>query len=101
MTTASRLRLSPAAKKDLAGVYRTGCQVWGKRQAKLYSEHLADQLWLLTSNPKLGTRRDLMGKGELRSLPVASHVVFYLVEAKEICIVRILHGRQDPEFSNL
>jgi len=33
----------------------------------------------------------------VRSLAIQSHTVFYRVVAKRIEIIRVLHGRQDPE----
>jgi len=34
---------------------------------------------------------------EMRSFPVESHIVFYQVRSKQIEIIRVLHGRQDPD----
>ncbi len=33
----------------------------------------------------------------MRSFPVDSHVIFYRLKQYQIEVVRILHGRQDPQ----
>ena len=51
---------------------------------------------MLLDFPESGTKRDQLRSG-LRSFPVGSYMVFYLVIEKGIEIVRVLHGRRDIE----
>ncbi|MBK1621627.1 plasmid stabilization protein [Lamprobacter modestohalophilus] len=89
------LVISPAARDDLAEIHRFGNQTWGKAQSREYLGRLKEQLWALTEFPLVGVERhDLLP--ELRSLPVASHLVFYRLTKGCVEIVRVLHGRQDP-----
>ncbi|VAW56190.1 hypothetical protein MNBD_GAMMA07-2430, partial [hydrothermal vent metagenome] len=34
---------------------------------------------------------------DTRSLPIESHTLFYRVTPKTVEIIRVLHGRQDPQ----
>jgi toxin ParE1/3/4 len=89
------LVISAAARDDLAEIHRIGKQTWGNAQSREYLGRLKDQLWALTEFPLVGVdRKDLLP--ELRSLPIASHIVFYRLANGCVEIVRLLHGRQDP-----
>ncbi len=90
------LVIAPAARNDLKDIYQYGLLHWGQSQSDHYLETIKDQFWSLTEQPLLGIERpELFPEG--RSLPVQSHTVFYRVAANRIEIVRVLHGRQDPE----
>jgi toxin ParE1/3/4 len=56
---------------------------------------LKEQFWSLTEQPLLGIERPEL-LPDIRSLSIQSHTVFYRVAAKQIEIIRVLHGRQDP-----
>ena len=53
---------------------------------------------ILAQNPEMGRRQDDLAPG-LRSFPVNSYVIFYMVLSgrEGIDIVRVLHARQDRE----
>ncbi len=89
------LVISPAARGDLSEIYSFGLRNWGKARSIKYLGHLKEQFWLLTLQPLIGAERTELLSG-VRSLPVESHIVFYRVSAGYIEIIRILHGRQDP-----
>lgn len=90
-----QLVFSPAAQEDLREIYRFGLRHWGANQASKYLESLKEHLWTLTEEPLIGRKRpDLFT--ELRSFPVESHIVFYQVRPPKVEIIRVLHGRQDP-----
>ena len=89
------LHVSPLARDDLAEIFRFGKQTWGRAQAVAYLERLKDSLWSLTQFPFVGSDRADLLPG-IRSLPVASHIVFYRLAEGCVEIVRVLHGRQDP-----
>jgi plasmid stabilization system protein ParE len=50
----------------------------------------------LTGNPELGIGRDYV-RDEYRVLFVGSHAVYYTVTPTAIHVIRVLHGRMDPE----
>lgn len=89
------LVISPAARDDLTAIYRVGEQTWGQSQSVKYLRRLREQFWSLTQFPLVGIERLDLLPG-MRSLPVASHVVFYRLADDRVEIVRVLHGRQDP-----
>ena|SRR3990167_3530565 len=91
-----KLIVSPIARDDLKNIYHFGVCSWGADQASTYLENLKAQLWLLTEHPRIGIDRTTLAP-TMRSLSVASHVVFYRLQTEHIEIVRILHGRQDPQ----
>ncbi len=90
-----RLVISPAARDDLLEIYQFGVRNWGHVQSSQYLEKLKDQLWLLTEQPEIGIERPELSL-DMRSFPVGSHTVFYRLQSIEVEIVRLLHGRQDP-----
>lgn len=95
-----QLVFSPAAQEDLREIYRFGLRHWGANQASKYLEKLKEHLWTLTEEPLIGRKRPELFP-ELRSLPIESHIVFYQVrppkvEIIQVEIIRVLHGRQDP-----
>jgi toxin ParE1/3/4 len=69
---------------------------WGQAQSESYLSTIKNQFWLLTQQPLMGTERpDLLP--DTRSLPIESHTLFYRVTANRVEIIRVLHGRQDPQ----
>lgn len=50
----------------------------------------------LTSNPNLGRPCDELRPG-YRSLPINRHIVYYTLEKPVVRVVRVLHGRMDPD----
>ena len=90
-----QLVISPAALDDLQGIYRFGLRKWGQTQSSQYLDHLKAQFWALTGQPLMGIERPELLPG-MRSFPVASHVMFYRVQSRQIEIIRVLHSRQDP-----
>jgi toxin ParE1/3/4 len=89
------LFISPAARGDLAEIGRFGKHAWGKTRSVAYLQRIKEQFWSLTRFPLVGIERSDLSPG-MRSLPVASHVVFYRLTDDGVAIVRVLHGRQDP-----
>lgn len=90
-----RLIISPVAHDDLRGIYQFGLRNWGSIQSSRYLENLKERFWALTEQPLLGIERIELLPG-MRSFPVERHIVFYQVRSKQIEIIRVLHGRQDP-----
>ena len=90
-----QLVIAPAAKEDITGIYQYGLRKWGQNQSDAYLENLKQQLWSLTNLPLIGVERPELFPG-IRCFPVKSHILFYRVNTKQIEIIRVLHGRQDP-----
>ena len=91
-----QLVISPAAKDDLRDIYQYGVRRWGKIQSESYLSTIKNQFWLLTQQPLMGTERPEL-LPETRSIPIERHTLFYRVTANRVEIIRVLHGRQDPQ----
>jgi len=91
-----QLAIAPAAKNDLKDIYQYGLRQWGRTQSESYLSSIKNQFWSLTQQPFMGTERHEL-LPDTRSLPVESHTLFYRVTANSVEIIRVLHGRQDPQ----
>jgi len=91
-----RLVIAPAAKNDLKEIYQYGLRQWGQSQTESYLSTIKKQFWLLTQQPLMGTERPEL-LPDTRSHPIESHTLFYRVIANRVEIIRVLHGRQDPQ----
>lgn len=91
-----QLVIAPAAKADLKEIYQYGLRQWGQAQSDSYLENLKDHFWSLTEQPLMGVERPELLPG-LRILPIESHALFYRVTTDTVEIIRVLHGRQDPQ----
>lgn len=90
------LVIAPAAKADLKDIYQCGLRTWGQIQSDSYLENLKEHFWSLTEQPLMGVERPELLPGA-RSLPIESHTLFYRVTTDTVEIIRVLHGRQDPQ----
>jgi toxin ParE1/3/4 len=93
---AQQLVIAPIARDDLKNIYQYGRRQWGKARSDSYMAILQEQFWSLTAQPLMGIERPELSQ-DVRSLAIQSHTVFYRVAAKRIEIIRVLHGRQDPQ----
>jgi toxin ParE1/3/4 len=91
-----QLVIAAAAKIDLKDIYQYGLRQWGKVQSDRYLENIKDQLWSLREQPLIGVDRSELLPG-VRSLPIESHTLFYRTTTGRVEIIRVLHGRQDPQ----
>lgn len=91
-----QLVIAPAAINDLKDIYQYGLRQWGQAQSESYLTTIKNQFWLLTQQPLMGTERNEL-LPEARSLPIESHILFYRVTVNTVEIIRVLHGRQDPQ----
>ncbi len=91
-----QLVIAPVAKNDLKDIYQYGLRQWGQSQSESYLSTIKKQFWLLTQQPLMGTERPEL-LPDTRSLPIESHTLFYRVAANRVEIIRVLHGRQDPQ----
>ncbi len=91
-----QLVIAPAAKNDLKDIYQYGLRQWGQAQSESYLSTIKNRFWLLPQQPLMGTERPEL-LPDTRSLPIESHTLFYRVTANRVEIIRVLHGRQDPQ----
>jgi toxin ParE1/3/4 len=64
--------------------------------ALAFNERLTHLFEMLAENPKAGRERPEL-KEDLRSIPEGNCLIFYRKWAREIAIVRVLHGARDLE----
>ena len=93
---AQRLVISTAAKADLKNIYQYGLRKWSQKQSDNDLENIKNQFWSLMEQPLIGMDRSELLLGT-RSLPIESHTLFYRVSPNALEIIRVLHGRQDPQ----
>ena len=91
MATAKRLRHQRAARADLLEIWDYSKQVWGRKQADSY----LTKIDLALRNIASGRARGSSYKGRYLKRRIDAHVIFYSETAKEIVIVRVLHGHMD------
>lgn len=92
---AHQLVIASAAKADLKEIYQYGLRQWGQSQSDRYLETLKGSIWSLIEQPLMGIERPELLTG-MRSLSIESHILFYRITTRNIEVVRVLHGRQDP-----
>ena len=90
-----RVRISSEAEQDIDGITSHTMGTWGWRQAEQYLGKLEECFDLLGNNPAIGRNCDGI-RAALRRFEIGSHVVFYLVEAGGILVVRVLHQQMLP-----
>lgn len=91
-----QLVIAPAAKNDLKEIYQYGLRLWGQAQSESYLSTIKNQFWLLTQQPLTGTQRPEL-LPDVRSIPINIHTLFYRVTTTRVEVIRVLHGRQDPQ----
>lgn len=97
MGTDRGYRLSPAARNDLAHIWRHTARKWSVVQAENYQDDLAAAFEGLALGAKIGRPVEVRRKGYLKYV-TGSHVIYFRDAGPEIIIVRILHGAQDAEW---
>jgi toxin ParE1/3/4 len=97
MAATLKLVISPAAQQDLRDIHQFSLRTWGQAQSSEYLAQIKEQFWTLSTQPHIGVERPELAQG-LRSIPVKNHILFYRVQNQQLEIVRVLHGRQDPNW---
>jgi toxin ParE1/3/4 len=90
-----RIVLSDKADSDLLRIYR----YLGERSpaaADTFIQRIDANLENLARFPFIGRERSSLAAG-IRSLVVGLYLVFYVVEAEQIVVVRVIDGRMDVE----
>jgi toxin ParE1/3/4 len=90
------LRLSPAARQDLASIWSYTTKTWSMDQADKYVSALYRDMERLKDFPNIGSRY-VSDVGNFRKYPSGHHFIFYYIEVNSIHVVRILHERMDVD----
>jgi toxin ParE1/3/4 len=91
-----RILVTPRARQDIKRIAAYTLDTWGQAQMARYIDHLHERFSELARFPHLGRPRDEIAAG-YRSIVQGSHIVFYRTTDRDLIIVRILHGRMDPD----
>lgn len=90
------IHVHKSAESDLIDVWRYSFEQWGELQADKYLDELDSSIRKLADNPESGMRRDFVREG-YRVPFVGGHAVHYTVTPDTVHIIRVLHGRVDPD----
>ncbi len=90
--------LAPQAAVDLDDIWYYVAKDSGSVEiADQLIDSISERFFLLAGHPYLGRPRDDdLGIG-LRSFPVGEYVIVYLVEDKDVLVLRVVHGRRDMD----
>ena len=87
--------LTNKAVEDLSKIWDYTYEVWSENQADKYYELLIEACQEISKSPDIGKNYDEIEQGIL-GFRVGKHIIFYRkTKAKEIEVLRILHGRMD------
>lgn len=89
-----RLEIRPRARADLRAIGDYSDAHWGKSQARLYLDAIADAFDRLAATPLAGSDQATVSAG-LRRWRSGSHNIYYRTFDDTVLIVRILHERMD------
>jgi toxin ParE1/3/4 len=88
------VRFRASARRDLDDILAYSLAEHGEAVATGYLRAIGEALDRLTVHPELGAPRSDLRPG-LRSLSVLEHRAYYVVTARGVSIVRVLHKRMD------
>ena len=92
-------RLSDPAEADLAEIWNYSAERWDVEQADRYIDALVSRFVWIIENSALWKPRPDLAEG-LYSYPQQSHVIYFRAcsDAPDLIeIVRVLHGRMEPD----
>jgi toxin ParE1/3/4 len=91
-------RVAPAAERDLDEIwYYVAKESASFDIANRLIDTITDRFFLLTGFPYLGRSRHKEFGVDCRSFAVGEYVIVYAVEAEDVLILRVVHGRRDIE----
>ena len=88
-------RLTRDARRDLSAIREFTKSRWGNEQSKKNILELRKILTLLFDNPLMGVHRRDMDE-DVYSFPHASHIIYYMIEKKQLIVIGILHSSMVP-----
>jgi|SRR5665213_920169 len=87
--------LTNKAVEDLSKIWEYTYQVWSEAHADKYYKLLIDFCKEISDNPKMGRNYKEIDKN-IFGYKASQHIIFYrIIKAREILVLRILHGRMD------
>ncbi|CAM8657152.1 ParE Plasmid stabilization system protein [Burkholderiales bacterium] len=87
-------RLTPAAERDLEGIWIYTAQQWGVEQADRYIDLLTASYTDLAGSPMTAPSCEHIRVG-YRRWRVERHMIYFRVTEYGIVVVRVLHDRMD------
>jgi toxin ParE1/3/4 len=96
MRTKPKYLLSRKAKADLEAIWLYGFETWLLKQAETYAVGLYECFEMIGDMPGIGRKASNLLPNLLR-FEHESHTVFYSRKKTAVLVIRILHGKMDPE----
>jgi toxin ParE1/3/4 len=90
----AEFRLTPAAERDLEGIWTYTEQKWGADQADRYLDTMTGAFEELARAPEAAPACSHIRAG-YRRRRVERHMIYFHITAYGVAIVRILHDRMD------
>jgi toxin ParE1/3/4 len=91
----AEFRLSPAAERDLEGIWKYTRDEWGFNQAERYLDMLTTTCQALAHSPISAPACEHIRKG-YRRRGVGRHMIYFRITTYGIAVIRVLHERMDP-----
>lgn len=88
------LRFYSLAQRDFVGLAAWSHAQWGAQMTRRYLDEIERQISRIVENPMEGSDAELPRPG-LRKIIAGRHIIFYMVDAHEVQIVRIMGLSQD------
>lgn len=92
----SGYRLTPAAQHDLSLIWDFTQVHWSESRAEKYIREIRAAIERVAEDPGRGRSREEIREG-YRSYTIGSHVVFCLMRADHVDVIRIPHQRMDHD----
>jgi toxin ParE1/3/4 len=90
------LRIAPEVEAELDEIWLYVAKESGDAEvAERLINSITDRFLMLSKHPYLGRLRDYDLRPGLRCLPVGAYVVLYRIEARDVLILHVFHGRRD------
>jgi toxin ParE1/3/4 len=90
----AEFRLSPAAERDLEGIWEYTRDEWGLKQAERYIDLLTTTFQALAASPMTAPACEHIRKG-YRRRGVGRHMIYFRITVYGIAVIRVLHERMD------
>ena len=87
-------KLSNKAFVDVIEIYAYGAGKFGKAQAEKFYDGLLSKFARISQKPKLCRERKEV-QPPVRVGTYSGHIIVYVIESKNVLILRVVHGRFD------
>lgn len=92
--TPKKLILTPAAQRDLDGIWDYTAEVWSPAQAEKYLIGVQERFANICISPNISRERQEFDP-PVRIYPYRSHLIIYRATFETISILRVVHARQN------